>query len=372
MQRPALHPPRAQPRLLGRGDHPACCRCGATATGPAARSRRSPTSTSPTWTPASPRCRPWPTPCAIWPMLRRRRPPRLPDPGRPRRQRLSVAAFDQSRPLQGDDTAVSLPSDDPATGSRGNGRETRPYRKGLPMTDRTMDAAEGVEHTVDKNDRLVILASSVGTVFEWYDFYLYGSLAGVHHRPLLLGRERDHRLHLRPAGLRRGLRRAAVRRPGVRPARRPLGPQEHLPRHHAADGAVDLRGRPAAHLCDHRRRRADRSWSLHAPDPGPGAGRRVRRRGHLRRRARAARASAASTPAGSRPRRRSACSSAWSSSSACAPHVGEDAFKAWGWRIPFLVSIVLLGVSLWIRLKLNESPVVPEDEGRGHDAPRRR
>ena len=47
------------------------------------------------------------------------------------------------------------------------------------MTDRTMGAADGGEHTVDKNDRLVILASSVGTVIEWYDFYLYGSLAAI-------------------------------------------------------------------------------------------------------------------------------------------------------------------------------------------------
>jgi MFS family permease len=37
--------------------------------------------------------------------------------------------------------------------------------------------------------------------------------------------------------------------------------------------------------------------------------------------------------------------------------IGEDAFKAWGWRVPFLVSLVLLIVSLWIRMKLEESPV---------------
>jgi MFS family permease len=38
-------------------------------------------------------------------------------------------------------------------------------------------------------------------------------------------------------------------------------------------------------------------------------------------------------------------------------NLGEDAFKAWGWRIPFLISVILLGVSLWIRMQLSESPV---------------
>jgi MFS family permease len=51
--------------------------------------------------------------------------------------------------------------------------------------------------------------------------------------------------------------------------------------------------------------------------------------------------------------------------------VGEDAFKAWGWRIPFLVSAVLLALSMWIRLKLNESPVFQKmvDEGRTSKKP---
>ncbi|NWG70213.1 MAG: MFS transporter [Parvularculaceae bacterium] len=37
--------------------------------------------------------------------------------------------------------------------------------------------------------------------------------------------------------------------------------------------------------------------------------------------------------------------------------LSPEAFAEWGWRIPFLISILLLGISLWIRMKLNESPV---------------
>jgi MFS family permease len=42
---------------------------------------------------------------------------------------------------------------------------------------------------------------------------------------------------------------------------------------------------------------------------------------------------------------------------ACRVALGTEAFEAWGWRIPFLVSLVLLGVSVWIRVRLNESPL---------------
>jgi MFS family permease len=51
--------------------------------------------------------------------------------------------------------------------------------------------------------------------------------------------------------------------------------------------------------------------------------------------------------------------------------VGEEAFAAWGWRIPFIVSIALLAVSLWIRMQLEESPVFQKmkDEGKTSNAP---
>jgi MFS family permease len=51
--------------------------------------------------------------------------------------------------------------------------------------------------------------------------------------------------------------------------------------------------------------------------------------------------------------------------------IGETAFAEWGWRIPFLVSILLLGVSVYIRLSMNESPafVKMKAEGKVSKAP---
>ncbi len=45
--------------------------------------------------------------------------------------------------------------------------------------------------------------------------------------------------------------------------------------------------------------------------------------------------------------------------------VGEAAFADWGWRIPFLVSILLLGVSVWIRMTLSESPAFQKMKAEG-------
>jgi MFS family permease len=51
--------------------------------------------------------------------------------------------------------------------------------------------------------------------------------------------------------------------------------------------------------------------------------------------------------------------------------MGEETFAAWGWRVPFLVSMILLAVSMWIRLQLAESPVFQKmkDEGTTSKAP---
>ena len=48
--------------------------------------------------------------------------------------------------------------------------------------------------------------------------------------------------------------------------------------------------------------------------------------------------------------------------------VSADAWAAWGWRLPFLFSILLLAISLWMRFKLSESPVFQAMKAEGHTA----
>ncbi|WP_027170342.1 MFS transporter [Mesorhizobium sp. WSM3224] len=51
--------------------------------------------------------------------------------------------------------------------------------------------------------------------------------------------------------------------------------------------------------------------------------------------------------------------------------LSKETYAAWGWRIPFIVSFVLLAISIWIRLSLSESPTFQrmKDEGKGSKAP---
>ena len=204
-------------------------------------------------------------------------------------------------------------------------------------------------------ERLVIFASSLGTVFEWYDFYIYGTLGVFLAKYFFSNVPAECRLHLRAARVRRRLRGPPVRRADLRPFRRHDRPQIHLPHHHEPDGHRHVLHRRAAGLCHVGNYRADRA-DCAAPGPGPRTRRRIWRRGDLRRRTCAANKRGYYT--------------SWIQTTATLglflalllilgirTAMGEAAFGDWGWRIPFLLSAILLAVSLWIRLKLNESPL---------------
>lgn len=235
------------------------------------------------------------------------------------------------------------------------------------MTETT--AAPDADHTVDRRDRLVILASSVGTVIEWYDFYLYGSLAaiitaqffsGVNEttgyifalmafaagfavRPFgavvfgrlgdLWGRKNTFLVTMMLMGLSTFI-------VGLLPPYAVIGIAApiilvamRLVQGLALGGEY---GGAATYVAEH------------APP-----GKRGFYTSFIQITATAGLLLSLVVILGVRFA------------------VGEEAFADWGWRIPFLVSILLLGVSLWIRLKLDESPAFQrmKAEGRSSKAP---
>jgi MFS family permease len=231
------------------------------------------------------------------------------------------------------------------------------------------NAKAGEEHLVDRKDGLVILASSVGTVIEWYDFYLYGSLAaiitaqffsgvnattgyifallafaaGFAVRPfgaLVFGRLGDlwgRKNTFLVTMLLMGLSTFVV---GLLPSYAAIGVAApvilivmRLVQGLALGGEY---GGAATYVAEH------------AP-----AGKRGFYTSFIQITATAGLMLSLLVILGVRL------------------SLGEEAFAAWGWRIPFLVSILLLGVSLWIRLKLAESPAFQrmKDEGRGSASP---
>jgi MFS family permease len=229
------------------------------------------------------------------------------------------------------------------------------------------DTAEG--HTVDRSDRQVILASSVGTVIEWYDFYLYGSLAaiitvqffsGVNEttgyifalmafaagfavRPfgaIVFGRLGDlwgRKNTFLVTMLLMGLSTFVV---GLLPSYAAIG---------VAAPAILIAMRLVQGLALGGEYGGAATYvAEHAPH-----GKRGFYTSFIQITATAGLMLSLLVILGVRTA------------------VGEDAFKDWGWRIPFLVSILLLGVSLWIRLKLAESPAFArmKAEGKGSKTP---
>ena len=124
----------------------------------------------------------------------------------------------------------------------------------------------------------------------------------------------------------------------LRPDRRHRRPQVHVPRDDHGDGRLDGPRRHPADLRPDRHPRPDHPRDP-PPRPGPRARRRVRRRGDLRRRARAGREARRRTRAGSRRRRRIGLLLALVVIAVTRLSMSAEDFAAWGWRIPFLLSV---------------------------------
>jgi MFS family permease len=221
---------------------------------------------------------------------------------------------------------------------------------------------------ITKDERRVIVASSLGTVFEWYDFYLYGSLAAIIAKQFFSGLNETSQFifallafsagfAVRPFGalvfgrlgdmigrkytflvtiMIMGLSTSVV---GFLPSYASIGIAApiiliglRLMQGLALGGEY---GGAATYVCEH------------APDG---------KRGYF---------------------------TSWIQTTAtvglflsllvilaCRVILGSK-FDAWGWRIPFIISLLLLGISVYIRLQLAESPVFQrmKSEGKGSKAP---
>lgn len=200
----------------------------------------------------------------------------------------------------------------------------------------------------------VIIASSAGTAFEWYDFFIFGSLAPVISKVFFAGLEPT------PALI------AALALFAVGFAFRPLGALifgvvgDKLGRKGAFLVTVSLMG-SATFLI---------GWlPTYAQSGATGPTLLIILRilqgialgGEY--------GGAAIYVAEHSPNAKRGASTGWIQSSASfgllaallvivatRTYLGEDAFNDWGWRVPFLMSAVLLGISVWMRAKLAESP----------------
>ena len=232
----------------------------------------------------------------------------------------------------------------------------------------TVIAAEGtaVDRPMSSEEKRVIFASSLGTVFEWYDFYCTARSSAIIAKQFFSGVNQTSGIHLRAAGVRGRLRRAAVRRAGVRPPRRPDRAQVHVPGHHRDHGRVDLPRRRAAELRDDRRRRADH------PDRAAPAARAWR----------SAANTAARRPTSPNTRRtgKRGFYTSWIQTTAtlglflsllvilgCRAVAGREASKPGAGAFRSCCRSCCSASRVWIRLQLNEVAGVPGDEGGGQD-----
>ncbi|MCK8682510.1 MFS transporter [Pseudomonas umsongensis] len=224
-------------------------------------------------------------------------------------------------------------------------------------------------HGITKEERKVIFASSLGTVFEWYDFYLYGSLAAIIAKHFFAGVNETTSFIFALLAFAAGF---AVRPFGAIVFGR-LG--DMIGRKHTFLITIVIMGISTAvvgFLPGYA------TIGVAAPIilitlrllQGLALG------GEY--------GGAATYVAEHAPKGRRGYFTSWIQTTAtlglflsllvilaCRTVLGTEAFEAWGWRIPFLLSILLLIISVYIRLQLSESPVFlkMKAEGKSSKAP---
>ena len=232
-----------------------------------------------------------------------------------------------------------------------------------------MATAEAPVHVITPEERKVIFASSLGTVFEWYDFYLYGSLAAIIAKQFFAGADPNTAfifalLAFAAGFLVRPFGAIVFGRLGDMVGRK----YTFLVTILIMGGSTFIVGLLPTYA----------SIGVTAPIilialrilQGLALG------GEY--------GGAATYVAEHAPDHKRGAFTAWIQTTATLglflslmvilgtrTAIGEEAFADWGWRIPFLVSIFLLGVSVWIRLSMNESPAFQrmKDEGKVSKAP---
>ncbi|CAM4039641.1 Shikimate transporter [Pseudomonas reidholzensis] len=222
---------------------------------------------------------------------------------------------------------------------------------------------------ITREERKVIFASSLGTVFEWYDFYLYGSLAAIIAKHFFAGVNETTAFIFALLAFAAGF---AVRPFGAIVFGR-LG--DMIGRKHTFLITIVIMGVSTALV---GLLPSYTTIGVAAPVilislrllQGLALG------GEY--------GGAATYVAEHAPKGKRGFFTAWIQTTAtlglflsllvilaCRTALGTEAFEAWGWRIPFLLSIVLLAISVYIRLQLSESPVFlkMKEEGKASKAP---
>ena len=239
----------------------------------------------------------------------------------------------------------------------------------MAVLDSASTGSSAPQRGITREERKVIFASSLGTVFEWYDFYLYGSLAAIIAKHFFAGVNETTAFIFALLAFAAGF---AVRPFGAIVFGR-LG--DMIGRKYTFLITIVIMGLSTAIV---GLLPGYAAIGVAAPVilitlrllQGLALG------GEY--------GGAATYVAEHAPKGRRGFFTAWIQTTAtlglflsllvilaCRTAMGTEAFEAWGWRLPFLLSILLLAISVYIRLQLNESPVFMKmkAEGKASKAP---